>query len=202
MHTRAHRLAAIVAGMVLAVSVLAAPAAAQPADGPKIMGEQQLTVDQVVGWFRSTGRTPRIDVSLRRLVRLYLEEGRSEFVRGDIAFAQSVLETGFFSFPDYGQVRTWHHNYAGIGAVDGGSNPNQFANARMGVRAQVQHLRAYADPHVSPAALSHDLVDPRFELVRKGSADRWMELSGRWASDSHYGEKILALYRSMKRHGR
>lgn len=110
---------------------------------PSILGPNRLTASELAGWFRSEkGDQHRLPVGIDTLARLFVEESRAEGVRGDIAFAQSVLETGWFWFPDSGQVRPWHNNYAGIGAVDGGNSPNQFSTPREGVRAQIQHLRA------------------------------------------------------------
>ncbi len=38
------------------------------------------------------------------------------------------------------------NNFAGIGACDSCAGGDRFANAREGVRAQIQLLRFYADP--------------------------------------------------------
>ncbi len=122
-------------------------------------------------------------------------------MRGDIAFAQSVLETGWFYFPDGGRVTPAHNNYAGIGAVDNGTSANQFATPRQGVRAQIQHLRAYGDPSVTAAKLAHPLVDPRFSLVSpKGKAPTWLALSGTWATSTTYGSRILEIFSDAARH--
>ncbi|MCZ7529168.1 MAG: glucosaminidase domain-containing protein [Acidimicrobiia bacterium] len=174
-----------------------------------IMGTQRLTADDLAAWFASVkGTAHRLPASLgsqsvavRNLAQIFIEEGADEGVRGDIAFAQSVLETGWFWFPDGGRVAPAHNNYAGIGAVDGGSTANAFATPRQGVRAQMQHLRAYADASVTAAKLAHPLVDPRFHLVSpKGKAPTWQGLSGTWASSTTYGSRILELFSDAARH--
>jgi hypothetical protein len=184
--------------VVVLVAVLAAPS---PADAysteSRIMGSTEVAADDLWNWYRSTGIRPHADlgITIRSLARIFIEEGRAEGVRGDIAFAQSVLETDYFRFPSSGQVRPRHNNYGGIGAVDGGSSPDEFPRPRIGVRAQIQHLRAYADRTVTESNLAYPLVDPRFHFVSpKGRAPRWLDLSGTWASDTSYGHKILTIF--------
>ncbi len=192
---------------LLLVAVLAAAGCVpsgtvQASSNPSIMGPNRLTAADLASWFRSVkGDRHRLPISIDKLARLFIEESEDEGVRGDIAFAQSVLETGWFWFPDAGQVRPSHNNYAGIGAVDGGNNPNKFSSPRQGVRAQIQHLRAYGDRSVTRSKLEHSLVDPRFHLVSpKGQARNWPQLSGRWASSSTYGQRIVDLYTDATRH--
>lgn len=197
---RPRRAAAVaLAALVLAASVLAASPAPAAAASTAIRGPQEVGPARLAAWFRSTGRQARIGVSIDELAWLFVSEGAAEGVRGDIAFAQSILETGYFTYPDHGQVRPGDHNYAGIGAVDGGSNPARFPSPRIGVRAQMQHLRAYADPTVTRHNLAHPLVDPRFDLVvPKGRARLWENLGGgNWATDPHYAGKILALWHQI-----
>ena len=95
---------------------------------------------------------------------MFLEEGKAEGVRGDVAFAQSLHETGYFQFG--GIVQPSQNNYGGIGALNGNSTGQaaSFPDPRTGVRAQIQHLKAYA----STEALTKECVDPRFSLVSPG----------------------------------
>lgn len=116
------------------------------------------------------------------LAELFLEEG----IRGDIAFCQSIKETGWFRFG--GQVLPEQNNFAGIGATNNSpvGKGAWFKTARDGVRAQIQHLKAYANDEA--------LVNP-FGLVTRGAADnQWTGLNGRWAVP---GESILALWEEM-----
>lgn len=110
---------------------------------------------------------------------------------------QSVVETGWFRFS--GSVPASSNNFAGIGATDTNPAPAVFADARTGVRAQIQHLRAYADPAATTCTvppLRNPCVDPRFALVvPKGKAPAWNQLgNGNWATASTYGATILQLY--------
>jgi hypothetical protein len=112
-----------------------------------------------------------------------------------------VLETGWFRFA--GSVPAWYNNFAGIGATGPGGVPAQFPDARTGVRAQIQHLRAYADPTATTCTvppLHNPCVDPRFALVLpKGKAPTWNQMgNGNWATSTTYASKILALYQEMR----
>jgi hypothetical protein len=139
------------------------------------------------------------------LARHYLEEGAAEGIAGDVAFIQAIVETGWFRFP--GLVGAHQNNFAGIGATDERPSPATFPDARIGVRAQIQHLRAYADADAlacDTPPLHHPCADPRFHLVTpKGRARWWNEMGGgNWATSRAYGETILSLYREALEHGR
>ncbi|NET56097.1 MAG: peptidoglycan DD-metalloendopeptidase family protein [Symploca sp. SIO2E6] len=126
------------------------------------------------------------------LPRIYIEEAADEGVNHDIAFCQMCLETNFLRFG--GDVDPSQNNFAGIGAIGGGANGAFFADARTGVKAQIQHLKAYAstDPIAKPP-----IVDPRFSLVTRGIAPTVNDLTGRWAIDPDYGTKILAILKRL-----
>lgn len=120
-----------------------------------------------------------------------------EGVTGDVAFVQSVVETGWFRFN--GSVPASYNNFAGIGATDTNPSPAIFPDARTGVRAQIQHLRAYADPLALTCTmppLNNPCVDPRFALVvPKGKAPTWNQMgNGNWATAATYANSILTLY--------
>ena len=128
------------------------------------------------------------------LAAVYLEEGAAEGIRGDVAFAQSCLETGNFRFG--GDVKPEQFNYAGIGATGGGNPGNSFESPRVGVRAQIQHLKAY----VNREPLAGECVDPRFAYVERGVSP-YIEWLGQkenpqgkgWATGKDYGSKILRI---------
>ncbi|MEM9264835.1 MAG: N-acetylmuramoyl-L-alanine amidase [Cyanobacteria bacterium P01_F01_bin.13] len=125
------------------------------------------------------------------LPKVYREEGATEGVNYDIAFCQMCVETSFLRFG--GAVKASQNNFAGIGAIGGNAAGASFASARIGVRAQIQHLKAYA----SREPLVQELVDPRFRFVSRGSAVLVDQLSGRWAADPNYGKKIMAMLRRL-----
>lgn len=132
-----------------------------------IMGEAQATAQQMALYCWEMSPAPLLPAcSVEELAKMFLEEGKAEGVRGDVAFAQSLHETGFFKYG--GIVTPGMHNYAGIGALNGNATGQaaSFPDPRTGVRAQVQHLKAYA----TDAPLVNPCVDPRFFLVSRGSA--------------------------------
>ncbi len=125
------------------------------------------------------------------IAQLYREEASREGVNHDIAFSQMCLETGFLLFG--GDVKPSYNNFAGLGAIAPGVQAATFPSARIGVRAHIQHLKAYA----SLEPLVGELVDPRFRFVTRGVAPTLPQLSGRWAADPNYGIKILSIVRRL-----
>jgi hypothetical protein len=192
--------------LLVAVISLLAPSVASGQSRTPVRQGDRLNADQLAAWFeanRPSSLPYRASVPPRELAQLYLDEGRAEGVAGAIAFAQSVLETAYFNFPDHGQVRPEFNNFSGIGACDGGTcTVATFPTAQLGVRAQIQHLRAYADPTVTVTTLAFPLESPRFHLVTpKGTAPNWEDFgNGRWATDPAYADKVLRVYASMLRH--
>ena len=133
---------------------------------------------------------------INQFCSLIYKEGLAEGINPDVIFAQAMIETGWLKFG--GQVSGEQCNFAGIGALDSGisgASFNTFGNSsvQMGIRAQVQHLKAYS----SRDPLNNECIDPRFSLVRRGSAPFVEDLSGKWASDPLYGRKIRTLLDSL-----
>ncbi len=199
---RRARLAGAAGTLLAAGGVLFGPAGAAGAQAgcTRVMGAATTSAAQQAGWFATTGRQPKLDVSVLDLATMFIEEGRREGVRGDIAFAQAIVETGYFGFSP--SVPPALHNYSGIGATGGGVQGAGFPDARTGVRAQVQHLRAYADPALRSAAdLKAPLVDPRFGFLVPNSrtVPCWEQFGGGvWAADpSGYGPRVLSVHQRI-----
>lgn len=163
-----------------------------------IMGKAQATAQQMALFCRGKNSTPQLtSCSLEQLAEMFIEEGEAEGVRGDVAFAQSLHETGYFKFG--GIVLPTQNNYAGIGALNGNATGQaaSFPDPRTGVRAQIQHLKAYA----STEALVNECVDPRFSLVARGVAPyvEWLGAADNpqgcgWAvPGAGYGANIVKL---------
>ncbi len=125
------------------------------------------------------------------IARIYREEATIEGVNYDVAFCQMCVETGFLQFG--GDIKAEQNNFAGLGAVGSGAQGPSFSDQRTGVRAQIQHLKAYA----STAPLFQTVVDPRFRFVTRGVAPLVSQLSGRWATDINYDKKIMATLRRL-----
>ena len=175
-------------------------------DSPKGSLRNQLCPQIIMGKIdRLMGDGITSEVQLLRLLRLnnsplniygdlptiYREEAAIEGINYDIAFCQMCLETGFLQFD--GDVKPEQNNFGGIGAIGNGIRGDSFSDRRIGVRAQIQHLKAYATtkPLVQP------LVDPRFHLVKRGTAPLLSQLSGKWAEDLNYDKKIMAILRRL-----
>lgn len=163
-----------------------------------IMGKAQATASQMAAFCLSKNASPQLpSCTVEELARMFIEEGEAEGVRGDVAFAQSLHETGYFKFG--GIVLPSQNNYAGIGALNGNATGQaaSFPDPRTGVRAQIQHLKAYA----STETLVNACVDPRFSLVARGVAPyvEWLGAAdnpqGRgWAvPGAGYGANIVKL---------
>ena len=121
------------------------------------------------------------------LAIIYIEEANHEGVNPDIAFAQMCLETGFLRFD--GTVDRHQNNFCGLGVTGNGEKGNSFINTLEGVRAHIQHLKAYA----STNTLNNELIDKRFNFVKRGSATHIYDLTGKWAVDVKYDHKIRNL---------
>ena len=163
---------------------------------------------------REQPRLPALNNDIHALAQIFLDEGAGEGVRGDIAFVQSVIETGWFVFSDNGQIRPEFNNYAGINAnngrrkgttcadevLDAPALSRCFPTPQIGVRAQIQLLRGYADP--SSRNLPNRLRMPPSDRI--GLAPWWEWFGGNsptgkliWASAPDYGIRILQLYSSV-----
>ncbi len=110
-------------------------------------------------------KNPAVPQSVLDMIPLYISEGEAEGVRGDIAFAQSCLETGNFTFSG-SAVTLSQNNFCGLGVTQRGKTGLSFDTPQLGIRAQIQHLKAYA----STDKLRNALIDPRFRYVKRGCA--------------------------------
>ncbi len=164
--------------------------------GPTILGETVIgPADLAAFSAQRAGASSSVD--LLALAMYFVAEGEAEGVRADIAWAQSILETGNFGYRG-SMVSTSDNNYAGIGACDSCTSGFRYASPQMGARAQMQLLRAYADDNLTTDRLGNPPVGRPPERVGvRGCCDTWMELSGVWATGPGYGVKILTLYNEM-----
>lgn len=174
----------------------------------QIMGTSQTTVAQMVRYYNSNasgydtfkakynGKYNGVLAkggarTINQFAQIFYEEATAEGVRAEVAFTQCMKETGFLKYG--GDVLPNQYNFAGIGAT-GAVHGASFSNVRMGIRAQIQHLKAYGS--VSP--LTNQCVDPRFNLVKRGSAQyvEWLGIKENpngygWATSKSYGHDIV-----------
>ncbi|GGO99596.1 glucosaminidase domain-containing protein [Actinomyces gaoshouyii] len=145
----------------------------------------------------SAGGAPTIEA----FAGIIYDEATSEGVSPELLFCQVMKETAWLRFG--GDVSIGQFNFGGLGATGGGVRGASFADVRTGLRAQVQHLRAYADSSVSASSLAHPVVDPRFSYVRKGTAPYVQYLGIKenparvgWATDPGYGTSLAEMMRA------
>ncbi len=173
-----------------------------------IMGASSTTVSQMVAYYKQSKFTyPNLALgkggagTLEEFCKIFLEEANAEGVRAEVAFAQSMKETGWLQF-NGSIVKIDQFNFAGLGALDGNATGNcaSFKNVREGIRAQIQHLKAYA----STDPLKNTCVDPRFDKVKRGCAP-YVEWLGQkenpngygWATDPTYGSSLAGMIRKL-----
>ena len=161
-----------------------------------IMGQAQASKEAFKKYFKEiaqkNGYVYKLNCTIDEFVDLAYEEAKIEGVRADIVIAQAIWETAYFQYG--GIVDANDNNYAGIGATGAVGVKEKFQTPRLGIRAQVQHLKAYA----STNSLVLDLVDPRFKYVTRGSAPSVEELSGKWAVPGYSTSTYSSLANAAK----
>jgi hypothetical protein len=95
-----------------------------------------------------------------------VQEAAAEGVNHDLAFCQMCLETNYLNFG--GGVKPEPFNFAGMGIISPTNSGISFPDARTGIRALIQHLKAYG----STEPINQHLVQEnlRFRFVKRGIA--------------------------------
>ena len=170
-------------------------------EGVEIGGQTQTTVRQMIKYYNSKGKkypsktyASKGATDIEAFCEIYYEESQAEGIRAEVAFCQAMKETGWLQFG--GDVKVSQCNFAGIGATGGGVSGASFKDVRTGVRAQIQHLKAYANT----LPLNNACVDPRFKYVKRGSAPyvEWLGKNANpngvgWAPAADYGTSIVQM---------
>ena len=171
-----------------------------------IEGNTEVTVDQMIAYFKASKKTYPEDVmgkggaaTIRDFCQIYYEEAVAEGIKAEVAFVQAMKETGWLQFT--GVVKAEQYNFAGMGATGNGVSGESFKDVREGVRAQIQHLKAYG----STKSLNQTCVDNRFKYVERGSAIyvEWLSIPNNpkkkgWAAANGYGVDIVKMIQKMK----
>ena len=180
----------------------------------KIMGTSQTSVAQMVRYYKANASgydtfkaryEGKYDGSLAKggastieqFAQIFYEEANAEGVKAEVAFTQCMKETGFLKYG--GDVLPNQYNFAGIGAT-GAVHGAKFKDVRTGIRAQIQHLKAYA----STSPLKNACVDPRFNLVTRNTAPyvEWLGIKENpngygWATAKNYGYDIVGMVKVL-----
>lgn len=171
-----------------------------------IMGSSPVTVAQMKAYFETANVPYPVEAlskggadTIETFCQIYYEEASAEGVRPEVAFVQTMKETNWLQYG--GDASIEQFNFAGLGTTGGGVPGNSYPDVRTGIRAQIQHLKAYATTDV----LAQECVDDRYEYVTKGSAP-YVEWLGQkenpkgygWATDENYGYSIVEMIRVME----
>lgn len=170
-----------------------------------VITKSTTTVNQMVNYYNAKASYPAYYAAtdapdIRTFCQIYYDEATKEGVDPALAFTQSMKETAFLKFT--GQVKIEQFNFAGMGVIDASTNGDSYQNVREGIRAHVQHLKAYA---VKNPTFSNAVVDKRytpwFVKTCSGTAPyiEWLGISENpsgfgWATAKGYGYSILNDY--------
>ena len=176
------------------LAVVAGPPSLAPS-GLSVMGRSALDANELTVWFDNQGYSDLTPATVGQLAGWYLSAGAAEGVRGDVAFAQAVLETGGFSSPDAVSL----NNYAGIGHCDTCATGWAFPTPDGGVVGQLQLLRIFAGAGTAPKPAPAPVLAALTPLHqdRSGCCPTWESLTGVWATDPAYATQILLLYQQI-----
>lgn len=182
--------------LALSLFILASCATMPPiqgppeADDPPVMGNHPVPLDRFLAFVMP--RNPALgQARWTEVWTAYRDACQTEGVNQTLALVQMLHETNWLRFG--GDVQLQQNNFAGLGVTGGGRAGLSFPDIPTGALAHVQHLKAYG----STAPLHAGTVDPRFRYVKRGTAPTMRSLTGHWAMDPHYGEKLWSLYRQL-----
>ena len=174
-----------------------------------IMGNSSVTASQLANFYKAMNKkypsyysqNDKEAKTIEDFCKIYIEECKKEGVRVEVAFAQAMVETGYLSFG--GDVDISQYNFAGMGATGNGVKGNSFSTVRLGIRAQVQHLKCYA----STDKLNGDRVDPRWGEWLRGKAPyvEWLSIPNNpygtgWAGSATYAEVIKGIMENINKY--
>ena len=171
-----------------------------------IEGTTSVSVKQMTDYFRQSKYSYPTDImkkggasTLEEFCQIYYEEAEKEGIKAEVAFAQAMKETGWLQFK--GDVKAEQYNFAGMGATGNRVTGESFKDVREGVRAQIQHLKAYG----STKDLNQTCVDNRFKYVERGCSIyvEWLGIPNNpknkgWAAADGYGVDIVKMIQKMK----
>lgn len=171
-----------------------------------IEGTTSVSVKQMTDYFRQSKYSYPTDImkkggasTLEEFCQIYYEEAEKEGIKAEVVFAQAMKETGWLQFK--GDVKAEQYNFAGMGATGNGVTGESFKDVREGVRAQIQHLKAYG----STKDLNQTCVDNRFKYVERGCSIyvEWLGIPNNpenkgWAAADGYGVDIVKMIQKMK----
>jgi len=146
-----------------------------------VMGTGSTNPQRVIAFARK--KNPALSNNDIAIINEYFKEAGYEGVNIDLAIAQMLHATDYFR----NRERMATRNYGGLSGAS-------FQDWTIGVRAHIQHLKAYA--HQRP---NRELVDPRFSLAwERGSPGiTFDQVYPIWSQRSDYRQNIEAILRNL-----
>ena len=180
----------------------------------KLLGKSAVSVEQMIEFYQENGATYPAETLIKggapdieTFCQIYYEEATAEGIAVEVAFAQAMKETNWLRFD--GEVCAEQFNFAGIKTADqtGTADFSTYESngVRMGIRAQIQHLKACADSNITEKKLANPCIDPSFGQVKKGTVT-YVEWLGQkenpqgfgWTDEEEYGFQIADMIYAMK----
>ena len=179
-------------------------------DNMNIINKPSATYLQCEEWLRSKNAS---GLALENLPLLW-SAAVSNGIDPVVLISQAMIETGFFKFG--GVIDASFHNTCGLKSTKGGGD--YVANAHMrfkswedGIQAHADHLGLYAGakncPKYSPECASHQNTqfkangttkDPRHFTYLHGKYKTVKSLTGTWASDPQYDQKLMKFIKEIQ----
>lgn len=187
-----------------------------------LMGSSYCSLEQMQRYLNNVEATVKYNAAVngktfvpfpKDIASYYYNISKKYNIRGDVALAQALLETGYFQYGN--EVKPWQNNYCGLGAIGRVTtqedldkqifsqvNHNKayllvgyhgwcYDSVASGVEAHIQHMYSYAS--ASPLQAGTELLDGRFAHGNRGKAIYLNDLNGKWAvPGNNYGENIFA----------
>lgn len=187
-----------------------------------LMGSSYCSLEQMQRYLNNVEATVKYNAAVngktfvpfpKDIASYYYNISKKYNIRGDVALAQALLETGYFQYGN--EVKPWQNNYCGLGAIGRVTtqedldkqifsqvNHNKayllvgyhgwcYDSVASGVEAHIQHMYSYAS--ASPLPAGTELLDGRFAHGNRGKAIYLNDLNGKWAvPGNNYGENIFA----------
>lgn len=187
-----------------------------------LMGSSYCSLEQMQRYLNNVESTVKYNAAVngktfvpfpKDIASYYYNISKKYNIRGDVALAQALLETGYFQYGN--EVKPWQNNYCGLGAIGRVTtqedldkqifsqvNHNKayllvgyhgwcYDSVASGVEAHIQHMYSYAS--ASPLPAGTELLDGRFAHGNRGKAIYLNDLNGKWAvPGNNYGENIFA----------
>ena len=146
-----------------------------------IQSEPSATQEQCESWMKDRD----VEQEFINLIPYIYEECEKANIDPVLVIAQSSLETAFYTSYTFRN----HHNPAGIKNRKNTNKYQDYETYKDGFKAQICHLALYCG-------------NPQDDYYYSSRLDGWATtiegLSGTWAEDRSYGEKILSLIGQIK----